>query len=75
PFCAAEAVHAVRQEMAMSLRDVLRRRVPLAILARHDPAWIRPVAERIARELGWSGTRIANEIAALDQPSHPARLP
>lgn len=36
PFCRAELVHAVEHEMACSVEDVLRRRVPLAILGGAD---------------------------------------
>lgn len=50
PFIAAEAVHAVRAEMALSVDDVLRRRVPLDLLAR--PGEWRVLAEAlIAAEL------------------------
>ncbi len=40
PFVFAEAVHAVRSEMAATLDDVARRRMPLSLLVRDD-AWRR----------------------------------
>ncbi len=47
PFVYAEAVHAVRSEMAMSLEDVVRRRMPLTLLARGD-AWRQPLLDTLA---------------------------
>ena len=38
PFCLAELAHAISDEMAISDQDVLRRRVPIDILAPLDPA-------------------------------------
>nr|MBA3710793.1 glycerol-3-phosphate dehydrogenase [Planctomycetota bacterium] len=54
PFCLGEAVHAVTSEMALSLDDVLRRRVPLAILARLDRQQVTAVSQAIAPHLGWT---------------------
>jgi glycerol-3-phosphate dehydrogenase len=47
-FARAEAVLAVEDEMAWSLDDVLRRRIPLALLARFDGAQIREIAALLA---------------------------
>ncbi|HEX7380871.1 MAG TPA: glycerol-3-phosphate dehydrogenase/oxidase [Nevskiaceae bacterium] len=41
PFIRAELVVARRDEMALTVEDILRRRVPLEILARHGPAFER----------------------------------
>ena len=46
PFCMAEAVHAVRSEMALTLDDVLRRRLPLNLLLK-DGAWREAVAQTV----------------------------
>lgn len=47
PFIRAEAVHAVREEMAASLEDVARRRMPLSLLVGAD-AWRAPLDEVLA---------------------------
>jgi glycerol-3-phosphate dehydrogenase len=49
PFCGAELAHAVNQEMALTEDDVLRRRVPLAILAADDAALRRRVRDLLGR--------------------------
>ncbi|HUS24427.1 MAG TPA: glycerol-3-phosphate dehydrogenase/oxidase [Candidatus Binatia bacterium] len=51
PFIAAEAVLAVRDEMALSLTDVLRRRLPLALVAPPPRAALRAIAGLLAPEL------------------------
>jgi len=50
PFIAAEAILAVRDEMALSLEDVLRRRMPLTLVAPLTPAWLRELAQTLALE-------------------------
>jgi glycerol-3-phosphate dehydrogenase len=74
PFCRAEAVHAAREEMARSLGDVLRRRLPLLLLAPPDAAALRDAAELVGRELGWDDGRRRDEVAALSAgaPGVPA---
>lgn len=47
PFVRAEAVHAVRAEMALSLDDIVRRRMPLTLLVRDD-VWRAPMIETLA---------------------------
>jgi glycerol-3-phosphate dehydrogenase len=56
PFLRAELVHAVSAEMACTLDDVLRRRVPLAITARLDPGLVERLAQELAESFGWSAT-------------------
>ncbi len=57
PFLAAEAVHAARHEMAVTLDDVLSRRTRASL---HDSARTAEAAPAVARlvgpELGWSET-------------------
>lgn len=51
PLCLGEVVHAARHEMAGSAEDILRRRVPVAILAGNDERAL-AAAKRVAeREL------------------------
>lgn len=47
PFVLAEAVHAVRAEMALSLDDLVRRRMPLTLLVRGE-AWRAPLLAALA---------------------------
>ena len=64
PYLRAEAVHAVRAEMARSVDDVLSRRTRSLILARDaSAAAAGDVARLLAPELGWSPARAAREAA------------
>jgi glycerol-3-phosphate dehydrogenase len=65
PFCWAEIHHAVSEEMARSLIDVLRRRIPLSILCRLEQTVIDDVAEHMARVLEWSPQRKQEEIGKM----------
>jgi glycerol-3-phosphate dehydrogenase len=72
PFCLAEAAHAVVDEMARSLEDVLRRRVPLALLSRLEPRAVEGVARLVGEILRWSPERCEREVASLTGGSaHP----
>ncbi|TXI86506.1 MAG: glycerol-3-phosphate dehydrogenase/oxidase [Cupriavidus sp.] len=51
PFIQAEAALAVRDEMARSAEDVLRRRMPLSLLAEDSPTWRANIETLIATEL------------------------
>lgn len=51
PFIAAEAVLAVREEMALSAEDIGRRRMPLSLLVRGD-AWRAKIEAIVAAESG-----------------------
>lgn len=62
PFSMAEVVHAAADEMALSLEDVLRRRVPLLLLCRLDEPTVREVADRVGAVLGWTGERRRREV-------------
>jgi glycerol-3-phosphate dehydrogenase len=50
PFITAEAVMAIRDEMALTLDDVFRRRVPLMLLAHPDRSRLKAWAELLAPE-------------------------
>ena len=66
PYLAAEAVHAVRHEMARSLDDVLTRRTRARLFARDATAdAAESVAALIAGDLGWSPERARQEAAAF----------
>jgi glycerol-3-phosphate dehydrogenase len=65
PFYRGEIVHAVRHEMARTLQDVFRRRIPLILLT-PLPAEIVWDAARLAGDiLGWSEERRAREAGSI----------
>jgi glycerol-3-phosphate dehydrogenase len=65
-YLAGEVVYAVRHEMAVTVEDVLSRRVRLLLLdAQAASSAARPVAELMAGELGWSPERIEDEVASF----------
>ena len=73
PFCLADAVLAVRDEMARTLEDVLRRRMPLLLVARPSEQTLREVAELCSGILPWSQERRDQEVATL--LSRPGPVP
>jgi glycerol-3-phosphate dehydrogenase len=60
----AEAILAVRDEMAFSLEDVFRRRLPLALLERLEGLRIKELAELLAPHLGCDSAELASEYHA-----------
>ena len=67
PDLLAEAAIAARLEQARSVADVLLRRTRLGLLAAaqlRDADSVRPVAEAIGGELGWSVDRVRAEAEA-----------
>lgn len=65
PFLRAEVVYQVRQEMAMTVRDVLARRWRLELSDWQLTAQVaQPVAELMADELGWSKDDTAEHASA-----------
>lgn len=67
PFIYADVLWCAQDEMVVHLRDLLRRRVPLLILARLAQADVRHLAELIAPALGWDGARVAQEVETCRQ--------
>ncbi|MFD2935981.1 glycerol-3-phosphate dehydrogenase/oxidase [Spirosoma flavum] len=63
PFIQAEVVYQVREEMAVTLRDVLARRWRLELSNWHLTAQLAPqVADLMAAELGWSDNHRLEQI-------------
>lgn len=62
---AAQVVYAVRQEMAMTLDDVVMRRTGIGQLGDPGPAALRAAADLMAAELGWDDARKAREIESV----------
>ncbi|MCE2530914.1 MAG: glycerol-3-phosphate dehydrogenase/oxidase [Acidimicrobiia bacterium] len=63
PHLLAEAVYAVRSEMALHVEDILFRRMRVGLETRSGtPEAARRVAEVVAPELDWTGERKAEEV-------------
>ena len=66
PYLAAEAVFAVREEMATTLDDILARRTRARLRARDATAEAADaVARLVAGELGWDESEIARQVASF----------
>jgi glycerol-3-phosphate dehydrogenase len=65
PDIAAQIVHAVRAEMALTLEDVVFRRTGLGTLGPLEPSALSEVASLMARELGWSAQEIKRQIDSI----------
>ncbi|MBL8205744.1 MAG: glycerol-3-phosphate dehydrogenase [Blastocatellia bacterium] len=64
PNIAAEVIYAVRAESALTIADVLTRRTRIAMLGAAMNC-VEKVADLMARELGWSEEKKAQQIAAF----------
>ena len=74
PYLRAEAVWAVREEMALTLDDVLSRRTRATILDRRAAAAAAPeVAALLAPELGWSEAETQRQVASYLAAAPSAR--
>jgi glycerol-3-phosphate dehydrogenase len=65
PFCRGEIVLAARDEMAATLEDALRRRMPATLFAAVDAAVAGDAADLMGEELGWDAARRRREVAAF----------
>ncbi|HEY1526231.1 MAG TPA: glycerol-3-phosphate dehydrogenase/oxidase [Candidatus Angelobacter sp.] len=63
----AEAVEAVAHEFAVTLGDILLRRVPVALGACWSKECSREAAEKIGRALGWDQQRTYLELLRLEE--------
>lgn len=63
PLIYADLLFCARSEMVVHLDDLLRRRMPLLILARLAQNELRDLAAAVADEMGWNGADIEREIA------------
>ncbi len=67
PYLRAEAVYAAREEMALSLDDVLTRRTRSRLLDRSAALAAAPAtAALLATELGWDADETARQLAHFD---------
>ena len=63
----AQVLFAVREEMALTLADVVMRRTCMGQIGRPSADALAATAKIMAAELGWDATRQAQEIASLDR--------
>ncbi len=69
PFIFADLAFCARTEMTVHLDDLIRRRMPLAILAKLSRQGLREIAELAAGILGWDETAIEAEMARCGELS------
>lgn len=69
----AEVIHAVRNEMAQKLGDVVFRRTDLSSGSYYDSESLKKSAELVARELGWDTKRIDEEMKEVIE-SYPKMI-
>jgi glycerol-3-phosphate dehydrogenase len=75
PVIAAEVVHAVREEMAITLADVAFRRTDLATGGDPGEAALGECAAIMARECGWDQARMSGELDRVRANLSGARRP
>ncbi|TAN71840.1 MAG: glycerol-3-phosphate dehydrogenase/oxidase [Gallionella sp.] len=75
PFIHADLLFCARNEMAVHLDDLLRRRMPLLILAKLDESALRRLAATVAAAMGWDEAAIASEIETCRGVIHHALSP
>jgi len=71
---AAQLVHAVREEWAITLGDVLLRRITLGLGPCQGLHCLDEVARIVGEALGWSDTERRDQAAAYVQELAPMRL-
>jgi glycerol-3-phosphate dehydrogenase len=65
PFIHADLLWSARNEMAVHLDDLLRRRMPLLILAKFEGCELQLLAEMVAPEMGWDEVAINQEVGRV----------
>jgi len=68
PFIYADLLFCARSEMVVHLPDLLRRRLPLLILAKLTEQDLHAIAQMVAPIMGWDDRAIREEIAACAIP-------
>ncbi len=62
PFCKAEIIHSIGNEMAMELDDIFRRRIPLIILVKINKQDLQESVSLAAKELKWSAAVLTEKF-------------
>jgi glycerol-3-phosphate dehydrogenase len=65
PFIYADMLFCAREEMVVNLEDLLRRRMPLLILAKLDESELEKIARAVAKVMSWDEARMMQERRAL----------
>jgi glycerol-3-phosphate dehydrogenase len=65
PFCMAEIIHAIDGEMARSLEDIFRRRIPLTLVSSLSRETLGAAARLAADQLQWNQARLNTELNSL----------
>ena len=68
PFIYADLLFCARNEMVIHLDDLLRRRMPLLILAQLAEGTLRRIAATVAPVMGWDEAAMVREIEACQKP-------
>jgi glycerol-3-phosphate dehydrogenase len=68
PFIYADLLWSARNEMVVHMDDLLRRRMPLLILARLSENDLQRIAASVAATLGWDEAALNQEIETCRQP-------
>ena len=63
----AEAIYAIREEMACTLADIVIRRSEAGSDGHPGAALVAAMAHVAAEALGWDATRLEEEIASVDR--------
>jgi glycerol-3-phosphate dehydrogenase len=66
PMVMGQVVYAVRHEMALHLRDVVNRRLPLYMSNKLDAAALLACATTMARELRWNRREVTSEVEEVE---------
>ena len=66
PHVAAEVIYAIREEMALTLADIVIRRMGVGALDHPGPDVLQSAAALAAPELAWDDARTRREVAAVD---------
>jgi glycerol-3-phosphate dehydrogenase len=69
----AEIDHAVRQEMAQKLIDIVQRRTELGSTGMPSLTVLRKCAKLMAKELGWDASRQEQEVNSVIQ-AYPVKI-
>lgn len=72
PIIKAQVIHAVREEMALKLTDVVFRRTGLGTLGNPGEGPLQSCASIMADELGWDAQRTERELAEVREVYSPA---
>ncbi len=71
PLIDADLIHCATHEMTVHLDDLLRRRLPLLILAKLTVTELRDIAEKVSAVLSWDASKLQREVARCQEYLNP----